>query len=385
MSVELEIKLYNDLLLIEAFQSNKEPSLFVKNAFSFSQFFTDVKNYFSNQINPNDKLGSVVNLIAPGIIFRALGMGKIGTLLSIVASAMGIDFAGMIRSTWQKLHPLFSNEKISEADIDAAVNDAVMSQDTTLTEDQKNKAADALKKMSSLTIANVLELRAIADSTYNRIIKKESVNDIKSYYLNLSKTAAGKGIKSNLIIFAGKIIKFIFTALVAALGINLTTNVAKKVFNKPNAFDGPIHTNNKEQIPSEQTEQIVNKSNQTTFQLDSGYQNKQYNGVNSSWIEKYPNTTSGITKMLLDFAKDVYNGLDGLDSRISNVGDFVNTLNKIEQYNVLSAGDNVVFLPKQFKTKKQIVDTFIDDVANNLPKERSKQLEPYQPKTTIIM
>lgn len=67
--------------------------------------------------------------------------------------------------------------------------------------------------------------------------------------------------------------------------------------------------------------------------------------------------------MLINFAKEVY--LNVSESDIRNSSAFNTLKNKITFYNQASEGDNLVFIPKYFRSKKDVVDSFIDDVAKS--------------------
>ena len=67
--------------------------------------------------------------------------------------------------------------------------------------------------------------------------------------------------------------------------------------------------------------------------------------------------------MLVNFSKEVYGGLDGQESAIMSSPVFKATVDNIAWYNHASAGDPIVFIPKNFTSKKQLVDHFIDEIA----------------------
>jgi hypothetical protein len=65
----------------------------------------------------------------------------------------------------------------------------------------------------------------------------------------------------------------------------------------------------------------------------------------------------------MQFAKDVYEGLDGKESIISNTAGFRAVADRISFFNRNSLNSPEVWIPSEFKSKKQMVDYFIDDVA----------------------
>lgn len=367
MNVNEQIVFYNDLMLIEAFMHDKNRDYFIKNAFSFSTFFDEVKNYFSNKIDPNDAIGSVVNFMAPGLIFRSLGMGKLGFLLGTVTSLMGIDVSGIMKKAWNIVYPKVQSGKVTNSDVDNAIHSVVTSQNTTLTESQENNllennALSTLFSGASLNFDDITILSSLSVVAANSIKNGDSYKNTKHL---LDKVVVGfgrrhSGVKGKLILFVGKIIGFIFKAALAALGFNLIGDVAKKMTGFDNAIDGPNYVGAPKQ---KQQHSSIKISKQTLFPKNDSYSEKLYNGNNSNWIINVPNTTSSIKNLLIKMTKEVYNGLDGLESKITSSNDFNKVLYDIEDYNISAAGDNFVFIPKKYKSKKQLVDHFIDDVA----------------------
>ena len=76
-----------------------------------------------------------------------------------------------------------------------------------------------------------------------------------------------------------------------------------------------------------------------------------------------PSNPAGIGDMLIQFAKEVYSGLNGLEGIIRSTETFAEVVRTITAHNRTTSGSSVVYLPQYFHTKKQIVDLFIDDVA----------------------
>jgi hypothetical protein len=67
--------------------------------------------------------------------------------------------------------------------------------------------------------------------------------------------------------------------------------------------------------------------------------------------------------MLVDFAKDVYDGLDGKENIIKQTPGYRVVLDRILFFNRNTPNSTLIFIPREFSSKKQIVDIFIDDVA----------------------
>jgi hypothetical protein len=106
---------------------------------------------------------------------------------------------------------------------------------------------------------------------------------------------------------------------------------------------------------------------QTKFKLNPAYQNTKYNIGDSFWTEGFMNNINGISDMLVQFAKQVYDGLGGLESLMKGLPTFQEVAYTIADINKTAEGSSTVFLPKMFTSKKQIVDMFIDDLAKKAP------------------
>ena len=81
-------------------------------------------------------------------------------------------------------------------------------------------------------------------------------------------------------------------------------------------------------------------------------------------LEDEPDRANVLGKEII---KEVYQGLDGLESAIRSSPGFQVVAERITNFNQASEGNNVVILPSYFTSKKQIVDLFIDDVAEKAP------------------
>ena len=132
-------------------------------------------------------------------------------------------------------------------------------------------------------------------------------------------------------------------------------DVINKFMGRPNALDNTVQQGK----PVESIPAPKHVSTQTKFPVQPGYHEEHAAG----WAENVPNNASAIEGMLIGFAKQVYKGLDGLESNIKSTVGFQVIRDRIVNYNLSSEGDPVVYIPNYFTSKKQIVDYFIDDVA----------------------
>ncbi len=148
-----------------------------------------------------------------------------------------------------------------------------------------------------------------------------------------------------------KIVKFIFTALFAGAASTAAVGVAKKV----NVLDMVKPETSKEAPAS------TFQSTQTKFKI-----NPKYKDILQTipWVETTTNNEKSIEQMLVRFAKEVYEGLNGLENKMISLPAFQTVKQSIVLNNRDAVGDNIVILPQIYKSKKQVVDYFIDDLAS---------------------
>src|ERR1700676_1554049 len=97
-----EISLYVDLLLAEAIFA--EPSLYKKAGFG-SDLFSKMKDYFGSRIDKNNPEASVLNELAPGVLwvaFQAMGLGKWGLLGGLLMSVFHVNVYSILTSLYEK-------------------------------------------------------------------------------------------------------------------------------------------------------------------------------------------------------------------------------------------------------------------------------------------
>src|SRR5208282_2510141 len=76
------------------------------------------------------------------------------------------------------------------------------------------------------------------------------------------------------------------------------------------------------------------------------------------------NSKQNIENVIIQFAKDVYSGLDGKENLIRNNPKFQYVVEEVSYVNS-SKDYSSIFMPTIWNTKKEMVDSFIDDVASS--------------------
>jgi hypothetical protein len=351
-----EINFYVDTLIVEALLADTNLSKTAQAGTTVSEITNKVKDYFGNQIDPNDRAGSLLTMLAPGglsLAFKAMGFGWLGLLFALLVRVFHIDVGAILKSIYNKLKGTLSNDKkVTSAEIDAIVSGSVQEQVKPSTEEEVEESKDLLESKNSpielLRDARMLKL-AMIEFDKNQFNK---VASISSYLFNLFNSR-----KSEKVSVLSRLLSWIFKIAIASAGLMVAGDVINKYLGRPNALDGSMQKGKVVTAP------VMSVSTQTKFKIQPNYRDVAQNSGDTIWDEDISNNKSSIESMLLNFTKQVYQGLDGLDSIIMSTPGFQVIADKIAFYNHESEGGNKVYIPKYFTSKQQIVDMFIDDVA----------------------
>lgn len=355
-----EISLYVDTLMIESLLSTAPITKNAQAGGMISSLIDKVKNYFGAQIDPDNKTGSLLNLIAPAIVaktFSAFGLGWLGILLGLAMRIFHIDVNSILSSIYDKIKSLVSEGKpTTSAQVDSIVQSAVQENIKPSSESTLEQVWSVLNKTSyqdSMRDARIVKL-AMIEYQY---MEKTGASFPKEFAsLFSAKQAKTAGVLS-------KILSWFFKIALASAGFMVASDVINKFLGRPNAIDGTIQKGKPVAFEkSPEPAAPVHTSTQTKFKLKSTYSPENYN-QNDNWIEKVNNSESSIGDLLISFAKDVYDGLNGKESLIKGTAGFNALVDRISWFNHNAPNNSLLWIPKEFHSKKQIVDYFIDDVA----------------------
>lgn len=349
-----DIRYYADALVIETFLADDK---LVKNAEGgvLSGLAGKVQEYFGSKIKPGHEIESLLSMLAPGAIFLFLKSSNplLAFALSALAGTFQINVEEMIEHVFDAVKgDISAGKKVSPAKIDQAVDTIGAEQPAAPVKEEVKEEDDGMNIESSLKsqlkFARKLKLAIIA---YN--------NDTAEF--QFSKYAAPSGVtKAATKSFLSRIIGWVFKAILLSGGFLLLGDVInEKVLNRPNSLSGGVQ---KGQVAPDKSTQPIVTSTQTKFKLNPSYHDEQHN-VSEPWAVSIPANASAIEQMLVDFTKEVYQGLDGKEGTIRSAPEFQIVKNRIVNNNKSNEGYNITAIPKYFTSKKQIVDTFIDGVA----------------------
>lgn len=277
-----------------------------------------VSEYFKSHIDPNNKVASLLSMLAPGA-FLLFFKGKFGwwsVLASLLLSTFQIDISKMFSSIFDSFKSILSSSgKITESQINSIVDQQVASKSSEANLNLK------LIKMSFIT----------------------------------KKAIAGE---QNFRGLLGLIFKTIFKVGATSAGLLVAGDVINKTVGRPNAIDHTIHEGkpiDDNSIPKSFT------PTQKVFPLSKSYSDQKYN---SNWTISCRNNESSISDKLVQIAKEVYEGLNGKEGEMKSLQSFGNIVDQILFTNRNSPNDPFVYIPRVYGSKKELVDIFIQELAN---------------------
>lgn len=333
-----------------------------------------IKNYFGSKVDPNDKVGSFLNMIAPGaiaLIFKSLGFTKIGLLFGLAMNIFNIDVKSILSSIYQKIKSVLGGGKmLTPQETQTIVNESVDAGSKQPTQEDaekvqklvdKSPAKDASKAFRDARIVKMALLQYESEG-FEKVAQRyrykrpafNSSSDFFSLFNSRHEETSGT---------LKRVLGWIFTVALLSAGLMVGGDLVKKVLKMPNSLDGTVHDGHPTQVNPVQQSGLAHSSTQTKFKVTPGLSDPPKNQNQNIWTESISNDKSSIESMLIQFAKQVYQGLNGLDNTIRATPGFQVISDRITEYNHQSAGNTMVIIPPYFTTKKQIVDFFIDDVA----------------------
>lgn len=360
-----EISLYVDAMIIDAIV--EEPSI-IKEAGASEVIMSlvgKVRDYIASKIRPDHKAEDLLNLLAPGVIstvFSIFGKTWIGILFGLATSVFKINIGGIVLSLYNTVKSLISGGKqTTSSEVDSAVADAVKSNAQPLSSEDEAKAIQTLEQNKNSTASDVG--RRLRDA---RAVKLAMVT-YRDNQENIHKVAgllSFGGLQGKIIGILITLFGYVFKIALSAAGFMVAGDVINSYVGKAQGLL-PSFTGTSTSSPPISPPVT---STQTRFKLNPSYKDIRHNTGDATWAEGFMNTTEGISDMLVQFTKEVYVGLNDLGDFIKSMPTFKSLVNGIETFNSSAAGSSVVFIPRGYTTKKQLVDLFIDDVAEKAPK-----------------
>ncbi len=347
-----------DGLIVEALITDKPIKKSAQGAL-LSSLIAYVKDFVDQNIDPNNKTTSVISMLAPAALYKILdGMGFkwLKWILSIGAAVFKVDIKNALDKVSSSIiGDIKDNKEISMDSIENRVTSAVKDSTQAMTGlDSSSLATESF----TLLDARMMKLAFIQYRNETSLIKIAGPAGAAGTAAAAAAALAPKQGK-----FIGSVIKIItwlIKTILTTAGLLTAGSVVSKLVGKPNELD----KNLKRHIS---TTPATNISKQNKFPLNPDYDKDLYNTSTSSWTIKGIYVTDYTIKdLLVEFAKETYDGLDNLDSVIKRSPKFNIVAENILNYNQGNLGGNVLLIPSMYHSKKEIVDQFIDDVAREV-------------------
>lgn len=303
------------------------------------------KQYFEANVDPKDKLGSVLNLLAPvgiRLVLGGLGMPLIGALMGAAFSVFHINVGGIFSSIVSKIKSALSGKThLTIQDVDSFVSDSISS-NAGPDEDTKKESSFSMQMREG-------QLFKIALMKYEEDLKKEA-NPLFSI---------GKGKTIGIL---GKVISIIVKTALAAAGFLAIGEAINVVTDRPSATKGTLFHGKEVNAPSGL---LPSSTTQKKYKPSNEYNgDKNYSG--HPWIEPTTNNRGSIERLIATYTAQVYPDLGSADEtlvKLKNLNKFRVLVDDIVEFNSDSQGDRAVVIPEFLKSKRQIADLFIDNLA----------------------
>ncbi len=364
-----KVQVYMDALVLETLLSE---DLLIKNAQSgiVGSLVEKIKSLIAGHINPDDKIGSVVNMLAPGLLW-GLGFPITSIILEIAESWFGLNIANILRDVGGEIKSLVTGgHKPSSSEIEGVANRAVQSNaGGEPTQSQFDNALQhPLSALTALTSFNSLSLREAR--LYKAALLHIRDNDLIKTAGLLSTLGRFVGLKTYTTSALASIIKWVVVTLLAAVGLLAVDDAAHSIVGSPSKtdFSGPSSHDNEHS-----TTVTLPVSTQTVFKVNPAYQEERFN-TTKHWIE--PVSPAQIGDQIVQWANNIYPDTKSLTDEIKNTSGFNQVVQAIDNYNSTNTL-NITFMPPDFTSRKKVVDAFMDELAHKAPLPQSPTSKPH--------
>lgn len=349
-----KVQLYMDTLIIEALLSD---DLMIKNAQSgiIGSIIKKIKSMVSDRINPNDKLGSAIDLIAPGILM-ATGFPILSMILELAESWFGVKPSDSMKDIGNEIKSLISGGiKPHSSDIDAIAQRTTSSHFGTPSQSDLEAAQTKPLTKYQFTLRDAklykITLLHLQDQ---QLIKQGGWLSSLGRFVGLSSLTSSA---------LAKIIGWIFKVVLASAGLMAVDDAIHSVMGSPSHVDySPSGAGNTTTTPTYSTISFHTPT-QTIFKINPNYTEERLNSTDH-WIEPVPLTQIG--NEIVQWTQDIYPGTTSVAKDIKNTIGFNNALQAIDSYNSTNKL-NITFMPHEFTSRQKVVDMFIDELALKSP------------------
>jgi hypothetical protein len=350
----------NDVLILEALMSDR---MLVKlgQAGPMSSILGKMKDYVVDHI----KKDGIVNILAPATL-GALGHPVLAIILTIAEEWFGLNLDKIFGEIANEVKSLISSgAKTTSSAVENMVHGVVMSN---IGQQPTQQDLDKVLHKHSMTLEEA-KLYNIAIIGMTSQIKKHALGGVDLLrFIGLQSTTARA-----LSLVIGWLVKVVLWAagfMVAGDAIHAIMGGGEK-----------SETSTSE--TSEQPEDTIptSTSTQTAFKENPNFNDIKMN-MGERWIEPVP--PNRIADDIVQWVKAIYPDTKDMDAEIRNTTGFQQIVKMISDYNRTNTTD-ITFMPKAFSSKKDVVDRFIDEVAQKAPKSSTTPIPPAQPPTKSLI
>lgn len=344
----METKSYLNLLVIDAFLANDTKIAQAEEggiSGAVSGLISAVKEYAEGQIDPNNKIGSVFNILAPGML-AALG-GRFSILGGLLwAAEEFFDFKPdkILGEIVSGLKGAIMGGNVSPAQVDQAANQAVSDNFGGAPSEELLKKLTASLSFREAQIYKLVLLNVISQAPIDGKLSTAQRVGLTSMMLRLM------GVKHTTASLLSKVLGWIVKTVLISCGFMAAGALISKMTGHSASFSPG--NNSSSEAPTTIT------STQQLFKPDPTYQGQIFQ---NGWIE--PTPPSNIENQLIAWTEALYPDLRGKDDFIRSSSDLQAIVHYIQQYNANNT-TNATFIPKKFNSRQSIVNSFIDDLVN---------------------
>jgi gas vesicle protein len=339
------INLYVDALIIQAAFGDEVITKKAEGEFVAS-LISSVKDYVNAHIDPNDKVGSVVNLLAPGAFSTLVSslfpsLKWLSFIFGLAMRIFNIDIASVLKNISSDIKSLiYGGKEISSDHVDNIVTSHFSAVPPATQED-----AERFLKSSHIRIREAKLIKLALININDQLIKNsKSADTISSFILG----------KRNTVNLLAKAIGWIIKIILASAGLMMAGDAVNALLGKSSAFTGTLQHGK----PIDTT-----KSKQTRFKVNTSYSDIAKNTKSSVWVENISPSRNNIINLVLDFMEEVYPETKDFNNEAMSTPGFQVIVDEILDYNEANQNRQITYIPKAFDTKKRLVDMFIDQVA----------------------
>lgn len=338
-----------------------------------SSIYETIKGYIMKSFDPERPVESIMALAAPSVL-RSIGLGPIGWLFWIAETFFNVDFKPIFSDILAPIKSILSSAKTANP------IQMTMEQAQGYVEPVVSNFVETMKSGASATkesIEEKLKTVSLPKTSLNNENLLHNVKDIKiilsqleSHGLFEKNARYGKlGIAAGLLYAAkdklfpviGSALSWILKTVLVSLGFVVAGGAVKDMLGVAKDTLGIGDSKPQSWFPSTTTVP-------SGLQEDRSLGKEYYGTHNDLWIESF--STTNLANTLADWAIKIYPALKDSKAIILSSPVFHNILSEIEDANNENQMPNSTVMPPNFKSRKQVVDSFVSDVANKLKKSQ---------------